>query len=160
MADSRQVLPTDVGDKLRLMGHHHLCMMGGDALRAQPEFKEGYAPLLEKIDARPDVTVETIFGYDVFCYDCPYWSDDEGRCSTGWQDKISKDAAVLDILGIKVGEQHTLEQMEERIARNLTVERFHQLCGPGEWECDFHPAGHCLDGLKALKRRYGVPEDA
>lgn len=133
--------------------------MGYERLIKEEQFSGAYAPLIEGLRVEPDLVVESIFGYDFFCYDCPYWTDDEGRCVTGWQDKISKDAAGLDLLGIKVGAQHTLSELQELLARRITVQKFGELCGPGEWECDWYPMGHCLSGLKELKHRFGLPED-
>lgn len=159
MSESKQVFPVDFGKRIRLMGHHHLCMMGYERLSDEELFRGAFAPLIEGIEMAPKLIVESIFGYDVFCYDCPHWSDEEGRCATGWQDKISKDAAVLAMLGIQVGSQHTLSEVQELLAKKITASKLAELCGPGEWECEWYGMGHCINGLKELKRRFGVPED-
>lgn len=159
MSTSRQVFPCDFDKRIRLMGHHHLCMMGYEKLKDEEMFQTVFAPLVEKIRMDPDVLVESIFGYDVFCYDCPHWSDEEGRCETGWRDKISKDAAVLKLLGIDVGSQQTLSKLQELLARNISMSKFAELCGEGEWECEWYPMDHCVNGLKELKQRLGLPED-
>ena len=79
----------------------------------------------------PDVIVDTIYGYDTFCYLCGYWSEEDGRCSTGWKNKISKDAAVLDHLGLKPGDQTRLEYLQRLLAEKVPYEQLEIFCGPG-----------------------------
>jgi len=147
--------PVDMGKKIRIMGHHHLCLVGWSRLVQADQFRKAYEKIIDDMSSAPDAIVETIFGYDIFCYVCPYWDDTEGRCSTGWRDKITKDAAVRELLGVHVGEERTLEEMERLLAENLTEEKFAELCGPDtEWTCEWYDSGLCVEGLRELKLRY------
>jgi len=149
--------PVDIKKKIRIMGHHHLCLVGWSRLIQNEQFRQAYERIIDDLSSAPDSIVETIFGYDIFCYVCPYWDDEDGRCSTGWQDKITKDAAVRELLGVHVGEQRTLEEMERLLAEKLTEEKFAQLCGPGsEWVCEQYELGLCMEGLRELKHKYGM----
>jgi len=149
--------PVDLNKKLRIMGHHHLCLVGWNRLLNQDQFRMAYQRIIDDITAAPDAAVETIFGYDLFCYVCPYWDDAAGNCSTGWQNKITKDAAVRELLGVRVGEERTLKEMERLLAEKLTEERFAELCGPGtDWACEWYESGECLEGLRELKRKYNA----
>jgi hypothetical protein len=146
--------PVNLKRRMSLMGHHHLCLLGFEGLREEPEFADAYKAFIDDLGDDPETVIETIYGYDLFCYVCPYWTDEEGRCSTGWVDKIEKDAEVRRLLGVRVGEEHTLEELQRLIATAIDEEKFAELCGPGKFECAWYPLGHCLDGLRKLKKKY------
>ncbi len=83
------ILASNLNQRIRLMGHHHLCAGAFEELFESIPFRMAYRNLVENLKASPDLEIESIFGYDVFCYQCGYWDDEEGRCSTGWKNKIS-----------------------------------------------------------------------
>lgn len=148
------IIPVDVQNKLRLMGHHHLCVGAFEELLQHPPFALGYAELLSKLKVGSDLLIETQFGYDVFCYACGYWSQSEGRCSTGWQNKISKDRAVLDKLGLKPGNVQTLSDLQNLLAHKIGEADLRSFCGPGEWACEFYLHGVCQKGFERLRQRW------
>jgi LmbE family N-acetylglucosaminyl deacetylase len=152
-----QIIPADVETRMRLMGHHHLCAGAFDALIAQPTFRLGYANLVTRLHPSPDMEVETIYGYDTFCYQCGYWSEEEGRCSTGWKNKISKDAAVLKQLGLKPGDVTRLEELQRLLAEKVSDEQLAYFCGPGQWKCEFYGLGVCQKSYAGLRKRFGIP---
>ncbi len=150
-----QIIPSDIESHIRLMGHHHLCAGAFDALLAQPAFRLGYANLVDHLHIDPDMQVESIYGYDLFCYQCGYWDEQEGRCSTGWKNKISKDAAVLKQLGLKPGDVTRLEDLQRLLAERVTYEQLEAFCGPGQWKCEFYVLGICQKSYAALRERFG-----
>jgi LmbE family N-acetylglucosaminyl deacetylase len=152
-----QIIPADFQTHIRLMGHHHLCAGAFDALIAQPTFRLGYANLVEKFIPDPNLKVESIYGYDVFCYQCGYWSEEEGRCSTGWKNKITKDAAVLKQLGLKPGDVNRLEDLQRRLAEKVPYEQLEYFCGPGQWKCEFYALGVCQKSYASLREKFGIP---
>ena len=152
----RNVLPGNLRQRISIMGHHHLCAGAFDALLASTPFRLAYANLVENLHPEPETEVQTIFGYDVFCYECGYWSEEEGRCSTGWKNKISKDLAVLDYLGIEVGDMHTLEDLQRLLAEKITPEKLAYFCASGEWKCESYLLGICQQGYASLRDRFGI----
>lgn len=150
------VYPADLTGRIRLMGHHHLCVGAFDELLGHPAFQHAYAGLIERITPSPDLIVESIFGYDIFCYQCGYWSPQDGRCSTGWQNKISKDRAVLEHLGLRTGESRRLEDLQRLLAERVGPEQLERFCGPGEWKCEFYLLGACQAGYAGLRRRSAI----
>ena len=152
-----QIIPSDFQTHIRLMGHHHLCAGAFDALIDQPTFRLGYANLVDKLKPDENLKVESIYGYDVFCYQCGYWSEEEGRCSTGWKNKISKDAAVLKLLGLKPGDVNSLEDLQRRLAEKVPYKQLEFFCGPGQWKCEFYAQGVCQNSYAALREKYGIP---
>lgn len=150
------ILPANLGARVRLMGHHHLCAGAIEALIAQPAFRLMYADLVNALVPRPDLEVESIFGYDLFCYLCGYWSDADGRCSTGWQNKISKDAAVLQHLGLRPGEVTRLEDLQRMLAEKVSHQDLEAFCGPGQWKCESYALGMCQQAYAALRQKYGI----
>jgi LmbE family N-acetylglucosaminyl deacetylase len=155
-----QIIPADIGTRIRLMGHHHLCAGAFDALITQPTFRLGYPNLVDKLIPNPDLNVESIYGYDIFCYQCGYWSEEEGRCSTGWKNKISKDAAVLKQLGLKPGDVIRLEDLERRLAEKVPYEKLEEFCGPGgQWKCEFYALGVCQKSYATLRKKFGIQSE-
>jgi LmbE family N-acetylglucosaminyl deacetylase len=154
-----QVIPDDIDKKARLMGHHHLCAGTFAGLLAQPTFRLGYASLVDRLNPSPDMLVESIYGYDVFCYQCGYWSAEEGRCSTGWRNKIEKDAAVLRHLGLKPGDVTPLEDLQRLLAERVPYSKLEEFCGPsGQWKCEFYSLGVCQDCYADLRQKFGLTQ--
>ena len=149
-------IPINLNQRIRIMGHHHLCAGAFEELFASTPFRLAYRNLVEELRPNPEIEVESIYGYDIFCYQCGYWDDEQGRCSTGWRNKISKDAAVLDYLGIKTGEVRTLEELQRLLAEKITPQKLYEFCGPGEWKCENYVMGVCQRGYENLRRRFGI----
>ena len=151
-----QIFPQDIKERIRLMGHHHLCVGAFEELLESPVFQAGFPDLIPWLQPAPDAQVESIYGYDMFCYVCEYWSADEGRCSTGWKNKISKDAAVLEHLGLRTGQVTRFEDLERLLAEKVSPADLERFCGPGEWKCEFYLLGVCQKGYEKLRKRLGV----
>jgi LmbE family N-acetylglucosaminyl deacetylase len=150
------IFPLDLNERIRIMGHHHLCTGAFEELFAFPLFRAGYPELISRLQPSPDLLVESIYGYDVFCYQCGYWSEEEGRCVTGWRNKITKDAAVLEHLGLRPGQVTRLEDLQQLLAERVTPADLERFCGPGEWKCEFYLQGVCQRGYEKLRKRFGI----
>jgi len=149
-------LPANMRQRISLQGHHHLCAGAFDALLASTPFRLAFSGLVEDLVPEPDLEVESIFGYDLFCYQCGYWSESEGRCSTGWQNKLSKDKAVLDYLGLQPGSTMRLEDLQRLLAEKITPEKLEYFCAAGEWKCESYLLGTCQQGYAQLRKRFGI----
>lgn len=150
------IIPIDIDKCIKLMGHHHLCAGAFDRLLSDPGFSMEYAALVSKLEPSPDLKIESIYGYDIFCYQCSYWTEEEGRCSTGWKNKISKDRAVLIHLGLQTGQVTTLGELQRLLAEKITPRTLEQFCAAGEWKCEFYILGVCQDAYADLRSRYGI----
>jgi len=148
------VYPEDINKRIRLMGHHHLCIGAYDELARLQVFKEAYPELVSRLKPQPDLLVESIFGYDLFCYQCGWWSEDEGKCETGWKNKITKDAAVLNHLGLKTGRTTRLEDLQKLLAEKVTSSDLRTFCEAGDWKCEFYILGVCQKGYKHLRQKF------
>lgn len=155
------IIPININRRIRLMGHHHLCVGAFDKLLNDPGFSMEYAELVSKLNPSPEMEIESIYGYDVFCYQCGYWSEEEGRCSTGWKNKISKDAAVLNHLGLKTGQITPFERMQHLLAERITPKTLERFCSAGKWKCEFYILGACQQAYADLRDRFEitVPEE-
>ena len=151
-----QIFPTNLQQRLRLMGHHHLCAGAFDYLLKDPGFSAEYAELVSRLDPSAGMEVESIYGYDLFCYQCGYWSEEQGRCSTGWKNKISKDAAVLKHLDLKTGQVTPLEDLQKLLAERVMPKDLQDFCAYGEWKCEFYILGACQKAYAELRQRYGI----
>lgn len=151
-----QIFPTNLAERLRLMGHHHLCAGAFDRLLQDPGFSAEYGEIVARLTPRPDLPIESIYGYDLFCYQCGYWSEEEGRCSTGWKNKISKDAAVLRHLGLRPGDVTLLGDLQRLLAEKVTPADLARFCESGDWKCEFYILGVCQKAYAELRERLGV----
>jgi len=150
------IFPVDLDHRIRLMGHHHLCAAAFEQLLQFPAFRLGYANLVERLRPSPDVLIESIYGYDIFCYQCGYWDEEQGRCSTGWKNKITKDAAVLDHLGLRTGQVTPLADLQRLLAERVSPADLESFCGPGEWKCEFYLLGICQQAYQSIREKFGV----
>jgi len=151
------IFPKDM-DRLRLMGHHLLCMGSFEPLfKAAPEFQADYTEFVKRVKLLPDLKIETIYGYDTVCYQCGMnWLREEGRCKTGWTNKISKDIAVLKHLGMRTGEVIRLEDLQRLLAEKVAPEDLQRFCEAGEWKCPFYSLGVCQKAYAALRKQFDV----
>lgn len=151
------LIPVDIHERIRLMGHHHLCAGAFDELLKLPVFQLAYASLVEHLKPHPDLIVETVYGYGFFCYHCGYFSHEEGRCTTGWINKVTKDVAVLDHLGLKPGSQTRMEDLQKLLAEKVNYEKLEEFCGPGgEGKCEMYALGACQKAYANLREKYGI----
>jgi hypothetical protein len=157
-AQLEHIFPQDLDQRIHIMGHHHLCAGAFDELFASPLFRAGYGELIARLQPSPGLFVESIYGYDIFCYQCGYWSEEEGRCATGWKNKITKDAAVLAHLGLRTGQVTRLEDLQRLLAERVSLADLERFCGPGEWKCEFYVQGVCQRGYERLRTRFGIEE--
>lgn len=112
---------------------------------------------MDHIDPNPDLIIETVYGYGQFCYHCGYFSQDEGRCTSGWKNKLAKDYAVLEHLGLKPGSQTRLEDLQKLLAEKVSYEKLEEFCGPGgPGKCEFYALGVCQKSFAALREKYGI----
>lgn len=151
-----QIFPTTIDQRLSLMGHHHLCAGAFDALLTDPGFSAEYAELVSRLEPSPHMEIESIYGYDIFCYQCGYWSEEEGRCSTGWKNKISKDAAVLGHLGLQTGQVTRFDDLQRLLAEKVMPADLQNFCAYGEWKCEFYVLGACQKAYADLRERFGI----
>ena len=151
-----RILPENLNNRMSLMGHHHLCAGAFEELYKLPAFRVAYAELVTRFQPSPDLQVETIFGYDLFCYLCEYWSNEEGRCSTGWKNKISKDAAVLEHLGLRPGQITRLKDLHRLLAEKVSEGDLKRFCSVGEWKCEMYILGACQKAYQRLRNEFGI----
>jgi hypothetical protein len=155
-APNPQIVPENINHHVALMGHHHLCAGAFEELYKMPAFRMAYAELVKRFQPSADLQVESIFGYDIFCYLCEYWSKEDGHCATGWKNKISKDAAVLEHLGLRPGDVTCLNDLQRLLAEKVTEEDLKRFCSVGEWKCEMYLLGACPIAYKKLREKYSV----
>lgn len=101
-------------------------------------------------DSNPPVAAK---GFD---YLSQYGPEEEGRCVAGWKNKIGKDAAVPEHIGLTTGQATRLSDLRGFPARRIGPEGLYWFCGHGEWECEYHALDLCREGLAKLRRRLGI----
>ena len=151
-----EIFPISVDQRLSLMGHHHLCAGAFETLLLDPGFSAEYAEIVARVRPKEDLEIESIYGYDLFCYQCGFWSEEEGRCSTGWKDKISKDSAVLKHLGLQTGQITLYPDLQRLLAEKIMPVDLEHFCAFGDWKCEFYILGACQKAYADLRERFGI----
>lgn len=110
--------------------HHFLCALCFQGKGYSPAFVANY----EKISAHlrdPATQINVVNHTDSICAPCPH--KNLKLCAT--EEKVQElDANHAAILGIKAGDTLNWLQAKERIAENLTLEKFHKICATCSWK--------------------------
>jgi len=70
--------------------------------------------------------------------------------------KITKDAAVLEHLGLRTGQVTRLEDPQQLLAQKVTPTDLEHFCGPGQWKCEFYLLGLCQKAYANLRTRFAT----
>ena len=123
--------------------HHFLCALCFKGRGYSPAFVSNFKAIMDVLNAPDgDKTPINIVGHThSICHPCPNRLN--ASCLT--EEKITVlDQAHARALNISAGETITWEDAKKKIAERLTLQTFHQICGPCEWK----EYGICEEVLK------------
>lgn len=131
---------------IKFRPHHFLCAVGYEGKGYAPGFVANFDKIIAQLrGVNGDETVITVTKHtDSICAPCPHRRD--LLCES--QAKIEKlDNAHAEVLQIEDGDQMTWGEAQQRIIKNLTIEKFDQICAPCEWK----KLGVCETALRKLR---------
>lgn len=131
---------------IKFRPHHFLCTLGFQGKGYSPEFTANYQLIVDQLNgpAGDQVPITVVEHTDSICAPCP--SKRDLLCAT--QAKIAAlDKAHAEILTIKAGDVLTWGEAKQKIAANMTLEKFHSACSICSWK----ELGVCEAALKKLK---------
>jgi hypothetical protein len=96
----------------------------------------------------PDVSVEVMAAPDAVCGACPHRAVSGCVLNGGEseQEMVSQDLAVLQRLGLKLGERLRWREILTRIGTAVTGNDLPTICG----RCRWLPLGYCREGITRL----------
>jgi hypothetical protein len=113
--------------------HHFLCTLCFQGKGYSPKFIRNYENIVKQLNTSDgdELLIEVTEHTDSICAPCPHKR--EILCES--QAKIERlDKAHAAALDIKAGDKLTWPQAKQRIAQQMTIEKFHQICEPCNWK--------------------------
>lgn len=133
---------------LTFRAHHFLCTLGFKGLGYSPDYVTNYKHITKQLRSPggEDIPIQVVKGTDAICSPCP----NKVGALCHYQAKIDHlDQAHGQVLSIKPGDELTWGQAKKRIQGNISIETFHQICGPCSWK----RLGICEEALLQLHQQ-------
>jgi hypothetical protein len=143
------------GARLRLRGHHIVCVFGFRGLGYSDAFVENMKAVVEAFFAC-DVGVQVGEHCDDICAACPHCVDGECRCREAAEAQVREnDRRVLDALGLKTDEVRPARALARLAAQSIDAAALERLCN----RCQWRPLGYCEDGLRRHREAAAAASD-
>lgn len=125
-----------VNKKMKIRGHHLLCMQLFKGEGYNDKFTEGMKSVIQKTRAS-GTEVEIITKADVICKNCPNCIG-ENQCRLGTKDVDAKDKNVIEVLSLQ-GKTYSYNELRELLRKKMDEATFDRICGTCRW----YKAGLC-----------------
>lgn len=132
----------------RLRGHHLLCLLGYRGMGYSEAYAENMTKLHNTLRTEPDTMVEIVFGPDDLCAHFP--EGETYHCED--QNVYIRDSAILERLGVKVGEVKSWQTIEEEIAHKVVPGDIPLFCET----CPWRSYGVCEEGIEDVREGRGL----
>lgn len=151
MKSNELTLKTRSGGKgvktVEIRGHTLLCLQGFRGEGYNFEFVDNMAAVLAALQTDPRTVVRVTESPDQFCAHCPNL---DGGCTLKGPDFerqiVAQDRQVLDLLGLKPGQEMAWAELLSRIGARMRGEMLDGICG----DCRWLPLGYCKEGIDKL----------
>ncbi len=131
-----------------IRGHTLLCLQGFRGEGYSPDFIDNMAAIHTRLQSHPETRIRVTDSPDHFCAACPNLK--EGCTLRGpdfEQHIVSQDRQVLDLLGLKAGQEVTWAEVLQRIGSRARGEMLDGICG----DCQWLSLGYCQEGIERLR---------
>ncbi len=131
---------------IKFRPHHFLCTLCFQGKGYSPSFVENYQAISARLKA-PTGDQEVIHitaQSDSICAPCPH---NQGKQCTTEEKIATLDHNHAEALDVKVGEKISWGAAKQKIAENISLEKFHTICAPCQWK----PLGICEQVLTEFK---------
>lgn len=135
-----------------IRGHTLLCLQGFRGEGYSPDFIDNMAVIHTRLQSHPKTRVRVTDSPDLFCAACPNLKESEPvgctlRGPDFEQHIVSQDRQVLDLLGLRVGQEITWAEVLQRIGSRARGEMLDGICG----DCQWLSLGYCKEGIERLR---------
>lgn len=138
--------------KIQFRPHHFLCTFCFQGNGYSNKFIENYKNIISLLNSEQgdETKIDVVNVTDSICSACPH------KKQTLCHDEIKTqelDAAHATALNLHNGDVITWREAQERIVKNISPEKFHEICATCSWKS----LGICEKQLKVKKRRIENP---
>jgi uncharacterized protein len=132
----------------KLRGHHLFCLLGYRGMGYSKEFSKNMTRLHQTLREEPKTWIELVKGPDQLCEKYP--NPGELHCQA---DHIyERDAAILEKLGLKIGQILMWEEIELHIQKNAVPADIQIVCET----CSWRSYGVCEEGIQEMIEGKGL----
>ncbi|UJF34059.1 DUF1284 domain-containing protein [Paenibacillus hexagrammi] len=135
---------------IKLRGHHLLCLLGFRGMGYSPEFCVNMTKIYETLRSQPETEIEIVEGPDDICAAFPI-GDQRYHCEN--HTVLSKDAGILERLGIKLGSSWKWADILVTVAAELQPQDIGIICATCPWE----HYGVCAEGVRLVTEGRELP---
>jgi uncharacterized protein len=132
----------------KLRGHHLFCLLGYRGMGYSEEYVENMTRLHQTLRENPKIKIQLVKGPDQLCEKYPNSGDYHCKNDNIYE----RDAAVLEKLGLKIGQIVHWEDIELLIRRHIVPNDIQRVCN----SCSWRSYGVCEEGIQEILEGKGL----
>jgi len=132
----------------QLRGHHLFCLLGYRGMGYSEEYVENMTLLHQTLRDNPKTLVQLVKGPDQLCEKYP--NSGEYHCLDNHIHQ--KDEAILEKLGLKIGQILHWEEIETLIRKYVVPSDIKSICA----DCSWRSYGFCEEGVQEILEGKGL----
>lgn len=134
----------------KLRGHHLFCLLGYRGMGYSKEYVENMTRMHQSFQNNPKTLIELIEGPDQLCEKYP----NSGKYHCKDLSIYERDAAILEKLGLRIGQILSWESIEAQIRENVVPSDLQVVCET----CSWRSYGVCEEGIQDMVDGKGLRE--
>jgi uncharacterized protein len=134
----------------KLRGHHLFCLLGYRGMGYSEEYVENMTHLHQTLRNNPKTLIELVKGTDQLCAKYP----NSGKYHCQDDNIYVRDAAILEKMGLKIGQILKWEDIESCIRKFVVPADIQIVCET----CSWRSYGVCEEGIQEIHEWKGLRE--
>ncbi|KKI88432.1 hypothetical protein WQ54_31705 [Bacillus sp. SA1-12] len=134
----------------KLRGHHLFCLLGYRGMGYSPEYVANMTRLHQTLRNNPKTRINLVKGPDQLCEKYP--NSGEYHCQN--ENIYKRDEAILNIMGLEIGQILSWEDIETRIQKHVSTSDLQNVCK----NCSWRSYGFCEEGIREILEGKGLRE--
>ncbi|MFB6465442.1 DUF1284 domain-containing protein [Cytobacillus sp. Hz8] len=134
----------------KLRGHHIFCLLGYRGMGYSQEYVENMTRLHQTLRENPKIWIQLVKGPDQLCEKYP--NSGEYHCQN--ENIHNRDAAILEKLGLKIGQIMQWKDIESLIRKSTVPTDIQIICE----SCSWRSYGICEEGVQDILEEKGLRE--
>ncbi|GAA0345019.1 DUF1284 domain-containing protein [Bacillus carboniphilus] len=134
----------------KLRGHHLFCLLGYRGMGYSKEYVENMTKIHQTLRANPETLIQLVKGPDQLCEKYP--NSGEYHCQDA--NIYIRDAAILEQLGIRIGQILSWKDIVEHIRNHVVPSDIQSVCET----CSWRAYGVCEEGVQEMIDGKGLRE--
>jgi uncharacterized protein len=132
----------------KLRGHHLFCLLGYRGMGYSEEYVENMTRLHQTLRNNPETLIELVKGPDQLCEKFP----NSGKYHCQEDDIHERDAAILEKMGLRIGQIVKWEDIESCIRHFVVPGDIQRVCE----SCSWRSYGVCEEGVQEIHEGKGL----